>query len=379
MKLRKKIIWIIVIVIIALIVGFSISAKHKIKKAAAKVGTKVQSYVVKKGDISNVLEVTGEIQPISIVQIKSKVSGKIIKFYADENQFVKQGQIIADIEPDYNQANTISNVRSSLKLSEIRLKNAQREYDNKVKLLSEKAISNNELIAAKDELDSAQINYKQSLDQYELVKEIDSQGKATHILAPASGTIIQRLVQVGEMVTSSNSGYGEGTIIMKLANLDKMIVTSNINEVDIDKFKVGQVASIKVDAFPYKEYAGKVTKIAAMATQDNNAKVFPIEILLELTDNNLRPGMTANVTINAETLKNVLIIPIRSIFSDDKGQDIVYLVKKGAIADSVYVKTGINDLENVEIISGLKEGQTISLTEKNSVDTSKFMMQGRME
>jgi len=77
-------------------------------------------------------------------------------------------------------------------------------------------------------------------------------------------------------------------------------------------------------------------------------------------------------------LKNVLIIPIRSIFSDDKGQDIVYLIKKGAIADSVYIKTGINDLENVEIISGLKEGQTISLTEKNAVDTGNIMMQGRM-
>ncbi len=379
MKFRKKMIWIIIVVIIASLITLGIIVKNKAKKKISSAGPKIQTYVVKKGDISNVLEVTGEIQPISIVQIKSRISGKIIKFYVDENQIVKQGDIIADIEPDYNQANTISNVRSNLELSEIRLKNAQRDYDNKVKLLAEKYISSNDVIAAKDELDSAQISYKQANDQYELVKEIDSSGKATHVLAPATGTIIQRLVQVGEMVTSSNSGFGEGTVIMKQANLDKMIVTSNINEVDIDKFKVGQVAVIKVDAFPYKDYAGKVTKIAAMAILDNNAKVFPIEIQLELTDHNLRPGMTANVTINAKTLKNVLIIPIRSIFSDDKGQDIVYLVKNGAISDSTYVKTGINDLENVEIVNGLKEGQTISLTEKSALNASKFIMQGHME
>ncbi|HNX00613.1 MAG TPA: efflux RND transporter periplasmic adaptor subunit [Candidatus Cloacimonadota bacterium] len=379
MKFRKKMIWIIILIIILLIVSFSMIAKHKMKKLKASFKPKIQTYVVKKGDISNVLEVTGEIQPISVVQLKSKVSGKIIKFYVDENDYVKQGDIIADIEPDYNQANTISNVRSSVQLAEIRLKNAKRDYNNKLKLMEEKYISSDEVTAAKDELDEAQINYTQAVDQYELVKEIDSQGKATHVLAPASGTIIQRLVQVGEMVISNNSGYGEGTVIMKLANLNNMIVTSNINEVDIDKFKVGQHAEIKVDAFPYKEYEGKVTKIAAMASEENNAKVFPIEIQLAQTDHNLRPGMTANVTIQASTLKNVLVVPIRSIFSDDKGQDIVYLVKNGAISDSVYVKTGINDLENVEIINGLKEGQTISLTEKSSTGNATFMMQGRVE
>jgi HlyD family secretion protein len=165
-----------------------------------------------------------------------------------------------------------------------------------------------------------------------------------------------------------------------------MIVKSNINEVDIAKFKKGQVASIKVDALPYEEFTGKITKIAPMAITENSARVFPVEISFDKTTPALKPGMTGNVSILGATKDNVLVIPIRAVFTDDKNQDVVYLIKSGSPAKAAPgnakaktattvateqtiatpVKLGSNDLQIVEVVEGLKAGDKISLTEPAS-------------
>lgn len=390
--MRKKVWRIIGIIVVIIIIGLVV--KNIVKKKSAKPNTIQQedSYTVTRGKIVSTIEITGEIQPQVVVQIKSKVSGKVVKFYVDENDYVKTGQIIADIEPDYNQASTLAAVRSRLKTSEIRLRNAEKDLADKNQLLAQKYVSQKEADLAKDELDSAQLEYHQALQQYELIKELDTGSNVTHVYATASGTVIQKPVQEGEMIVSSNSSYAEGSVILKVADLKRMIVKSNINEVDIAKFRLGQSATIKVDALPYDEFEGKITKIAAMAVVENNARVFPVELSLNKPGTMLKPGMTGNVSIKGETKDNVLIIPIRAVFTDSKNQDVVYLYKadssktvvskepiksaksKGmpAIPQTVStpVKLGSNDMQNVEVIAGLKEGDKISLTEPMSTNVN---------
>jgi HlyD family secretion protein len=394
MKKRKKTWLIIIIVVVIVLVMMGLKSCGKAKKAALKLtGQQEESYIVKRGDIVSTIEITGEIQPQVTVQIKSKVSGKVVKFYVDENDYVKTGQIIADIEPDYNQASTLSNIKTRLASSEIRLKNARKDLTDKQALLTNNYVTQKEVTAAEDEYSSAQLEYAQALQQYDLVKELDTKGTVTHVYATASGTAIQRPVQEGEMITSSNSAYGEGSVILKVADLGKMIVKSNINEVDIAKFRLGQSATVKVDALPYEEFSGKITKIAAMASTVNNAIVFPVEISLGSPSAKLKPGMTGNVSITGETRKDVLVIPIRAVFTDDKSQDIVYLYKAKAdttVAKSSVktakspalkvapqtvatpVKLGGNDLQNVEVLEGLKEGDKISLTEQGKASTTQM-------
>jgi HlyD family secretion protein len=398
MKKRKT--WLIVLIIVILLVITSTVLKScsKAKLAAAKTGTQEESYTVKRGDIVSSIEITGEIQPQVTVQIKSKVSGKIVKFYVKESDFVKSGQIIADIEPDYNQASTLASIRSRLSTSEIRLKNAQKDLNDKQQMAAQNYISQTEVTTAQDELTSARLDYKQSLQQYELVKELDTDSKVTHVYATASGTVIQRPVQEGEMITSSNSSYSDGSVILKVADLSKMIVLANINEVDIAKFRLGQIATVKVDALPYDEFSGSITKIAAMASTVNNAIVFPVEIKLDKPGSSLKPGMTGNVSITGETRENVLVIPIRAVFTDDKNQDVVYLYKSGTAAatttsaktaKTAKAKTGIalptvatpvklggNDLQNVEVLAGLKEGDKISLTEPAKTNNANMQFEG---
>lgn len=385
--MRKKwkiIIGIVVILVIILLAAMQCS-KSKLKNLPT--ASAADSYTVGFGDIISKVEITGEIQPQTVVSIKSRVSGKIVKLYVDENDYVREGQIIADIEPDYNQANTLFNTKSQLQRAEIRLRNAIKDEADKKALLQQEFISQKDYDTAVDELANARIEHKQASDQYELIRDLDTSASYTHIYATASGVVIERKINVGEMVQSSINTFGEGTVVMKIADLNKMIVKSNINEVDIAKFRTGQEATIRLDALPYEEFTGKIVKIAPMAISENNAKVFPVEISINATGDKVKPGMTANLSIIGESKLNVLVIPIRAVFSDDQNQDIVYLMpKKSAAADSLKteapvrepvatpIRLGSNDLQQVEVVSGLSEGDVISFKEPSKTASMQFMI-----
>ncbi len=388
--MRKK--WKIVIGIAGVIVLGSIGlsqCKKAMNKAIGATAGNALTHTVAYGDISTKIEITGEIQPQTVVSIKSRVSGKIVKFYAKENDHVKIGQIIADIEPDYNQANTLFNTKASLRMAELRLNNARKDLADKTLLLEKQYISQSEYDTASDALKSAEIEFAQASSQYEMIRDLDVPGTVTHVYATASGTVIERKVNEGEMVTSSINAYGEGTVVMKIADLSQMIVKSNINEVDIGKFALGQKAEIKLDALPYKQYEGRIVKIAPMAITENNAKVFPVEISINATGEVVKPGMTAAVSILGETREHVLVIPIAAVFSDDRNQDVVYLVPAQdktlkdkdkaktppAASVSTPIQMGANDYQMVEVISGLKEGDVISLSEPPKGPATGLMIQ----
>ena len=112
-----------------------------VSKAGAKpnkLNEKAKVYVVKKGEITVKLEETGEIEPIKQIEVKSKISGKITKFFVEEGDFVKMGDVIAEIEPDYNQTETITRLKSNLELTEIELRNAESDLADKQKLYADK-------------------------------------------------------------------------------------------------------------------------------------------------------------------------------------------------------------------------------------------------
>ncbi len=388
--MRKK--WRIIIGILILLVIITVAVKSCGKKKAvvAPSNTATETATVTKGEILSRTEITGEVQPQTIVSLKSKVSGKIVKFYAAENDYVKSGQIIADIEPDYNQANTLFNTKAQLQRAEMQLANAQKDLADKSTLLEKKYISQEEFDKASDALKTAKIEFAQASSQYEMIRDLDVPGKVTHVYATSSGVVIERNINEGEMVQSSISSYGEGTVVMKIADLNNMIVKSNINEVDIAKFKMGQEAEINLDALPYKQFSGRIIKIAPQAITVNNAKVFPVEISINAVGQLAKPGMTANVTIIGESRKDVLVIPIRAVFSNDSNQDIVYLVSDTKAAPAAKktkampvsapsgvatpVKLGANDLQQVEVIEGLKENDKILLNEPGTQKANFGMM-----
>ncbi|MCB5230014.1 MAG: efflux RND transporter periplasmic adaptor subunit [Candidatus Cloacimonas sp.] len=361
-------------VIIAIIIGVVLATKSKSNNNNGV--APIRSAEVRRGEISVIMEETGEIQPIRELEVKSRISGKVLKFFIEEGDFINQGDLIAEIEPDFNQANQIANIRNSLYLSKLRYENAQKDYERKQTLFEKNFIAKDEVDNALDDLETANLNYQSALQQFELIKEIDTEGNVSRIVSTASGTVIQKMVEEGEMVVSSASSFSDGTVIVKLADLNQMVVNSFINEVDIAKVYIGQRARINADAFPYERFNGEISKIGAMAINRNNVKVFPLEIVIKDTNTPLKPGMTANVTIFGEMKKDILIVPVMAIFSDEQGQDIVFKVENDTIAARSLVKTGINDFQSVEIIEGVSEGERVSLAEPaaKSQRRSGFMM-----
>jgi HlyD family secretion protein len=367
----KKYWWIILVIIIAgLYLGFGRKPKQNYKKTAQD----IQSTVVKKGEIVIKLEETGEIKPVREIEQKSKVSGKITRLLFDEGDYIKIDDVIAEIEPDYNQTYEITQKNRNLRTAEITLANAERDWLNKKKLYEEQYISKTELDSYADALEKARIDYDTYLLQYESIREIETEDKVSKVYATASGTVILKEVEEGEMVISNTGNYSAGTVLCVLADLDNMIVSSRINEVDIGKIAPDMEVTIQVDAYPYEKYEGVVTSISPLAQLINNVKVFPIRIDIKNADQKLRPGMTANITVIGEKRSDIIIVPIRTLFSDQMGNDIVYKVKNDTIAGSSQVKTGINDFQNVEIITGIAEGDTISLTEPLSAGKSAMDM-----
>lgn len=379
--MRKK--WLIILGIVVLILIFVIIGRCSNKKISVNPLTEAGSddyYEVKYGDIDAKIDITGEVQPESVVAQKSRVSGKVVKLYVDESDVVKIGDILADIEPDYNQANTLFNTKASLERAALALDRAQKNIEDKAELLAKEYISQDDYDKAEEQLFEAQIQHAQAERQYEMISDLDVPGKVVHMYATATGTVIKRNVNEGEMVTSSINTYGEGTVLMEIADLSKMMVKSNINEVDISKFRLGQFAEIKLDAYPYENFSGKITKIAPKATTISNAKVFPVQISINAEGQKAKPGMTAALSIQGESRENVIIIPIGAVFADDFNQDIVYLMPKNEEGKTdaepipTPIRLGANDFQMVEVISGLAEGDKIVLSEPGKQKTMQFMM-----
>jgi HlyD family secretion protein len=240
--MRKKWKLIIGITVVIIVVGVAVRTCGKGKTTKTPKAEDTETITVTRGEIASRIEITGEVMPQTVVSLKSKVSGKIVKFYAAENEYVSSGQIIADIEPDYNQANTLFNTIAGLAKAEMQLANARKDLADKSVLLGKQYISQEAYDQASDALKNAEIEYAQASSQYEMIRDLDVPGKVTHVYATASGVVIERNINEGEMVQSSLNSFGEGTVVMKIADLKKMVVKSNINEVDIAKFKLGQSA-----------------------------------------------------------------------------------------------------------------------------------------
>ena len=207
-KMRKK--WKIIIIVAAVLLLLFLGLRQCGKAALNKVAAlgAAQTHTVARGEIVSQVEITGEVQPETVVSIKSKVSGKIVKFYADESDLVRDGDIIADIEPDYNQANTLFSTKAQLSRAELRLRNAREKLAEQRVLLDKEFISEEQYKAAEDEFTAAQIEYTQALNQYEMIKDMDVPGKVVHVYASATGTVIVRSVEEGEMVQSILTSFG---------------------------------------------------------------------------------------------------------------------------------------------------------------------------
>jgi HlyD family secretion protein len=403
--MSKKAIYIIIgsaIVIIGLLIGLSkagiIGNKDK--------GKAIEIAKVSTGTIVETVSATGKIQPEIEVKISSEVSGEIISLNVKEGQVVKKGDLLVKINPDlytsgYNRSvSNLSGTKAGLSQSDASYNEAKANYERNKSLFEKGIISKSDwdksvasFEVAKANKQSAYYNVQSASATVNEAK--DNLGRTT-IYAPADGTISMLNVELGERVLGTQQMAG--TEILRVANLNNMEVEVDVNENDIVKIKVGDLANVEVDAYLKKQFKGVVTSIsnsastALTADQVTNFKV-KVRILKEsyqdlvvgkpLSYSPFRPGMTATVDIITKTRANVINVPISSVVvksdtaavkeikiedpesdknkpapKSDKKLECVF-VKVGDKAKIRIIKTGIQDDTNIEVLSGLKKGDVV--------------------
>jgi len=342
---------------------------------------------------------TGKIQPEVEVALSSEVSGEIIELPLKEGQTVEKGDLLVKINPDLIQAAVsqsqagLDNVRAQLAQAKASENNAKLNYERSKTLFERGVISKSEWDNAVADYEMAQANrqaaYYNVQSAAASLKQARENLYRTTIYAPMSGTISKLSVELGERVVGT--AQMAGTEIVRVANLKNMEVVVDVNENDIVKVAIGDSANVEVDAYLGREFRGVVNEIANSAQaeltsdQVTNFKV-KVSILAEsyadLTEGKpesyspFRPGMTATVDIITNKKDQIIGVPISSIVvrSDTTGLDKSFLseknIKPGERFEAVYVKegdeavlkpvtTGIQDETNIEIVSGLKEGETV--------------------
>ncbi len=328
----------------------------------------------------------GTVEPEVKVDVKSALSGKVVDLPVREGDVVKKGQLLAAIEPDVNQAQTLAGVRRSVNQAEIDFADASKDYLAKQELLKGGLISEETHREAetryktmREELDAAR--EKSAIMASSGVPVSANADQRINITAPMGGVVITRPVELGEAVTGAGS-FNAGTVIATVADLSTMLVKAGINEVDIGKVRLGAPAVVTLDAYPKVRFPAKVSRIAPAARLADQVKVFDVEISLDSQGKELRTGMTANVSIKGDRAAQVLSVPVESVFHREDGE-VVY-VRRAALTtgngkppapkatpdprdawkqrfEERKVETGIASLANVQIVSGLVAGEEVAL------------------
>lgn len=218
------------------------------------------------------------------------------------------------------------------------------------------------------ELRQARASEKQAVSQFE---NLMIQLSETDVRAPIRGVVTRRYREVGELVMSGTTGFGEGTPIMQVADLSQMRVRLNLNELDVAKVRVGMPVEITVDALPERKFRGVVRKIAP-ASQSNPQQAsalgvvkFAVEVYLNQTDNALRPGMTARCRIITAQKTDALRLPLEAIGKENDRDYVLRIIPNQTEPDGkpktekVFVKIGLRSARYAEILEGVREGEKV--------------------
>ena len=348
---------------------------------------------IQQEDLQISVREVGAVDPVTKVDVKSTVSGKIVGLRVREGAVVKAGEMLAEVEPDVNQAQTLSDVKGSLSQARVSFKNSERDFTQQASLFKEGLISEQAYRAAKTTRDLAEENFKSAETRYQIVEDrgIPISGNATsqraRVTSPMDGVVIKKGVELGDTITSGVSSFNAGTVVFTVADLKSLIIRVNLNEVDIAKVQVGLPVRVTLDAYPQKTFTGKVRFVAPAAKLAEKIKVFEVEVALDELTEAFRTGMSANVEILGERRTKALSLPLEALHRKD-GQTLAYRLKKDLKPEDfkkakaglegrgkftwlsehwkeyfepVAVQAGLATLERVEVISGLSVGDQVCL------------------
>lgn len=367
------------------------------------------------GSIQNGVTATGNMEPVDTVSVGAQVSGVVVKLFANNNDAVKKGQLLAQVDASIYSAQ-VDEAKANLASAQSNLEYQKNTFERQSELYRLGAISKADYQLALNQYNAAQATVANANAQLVLAKKTLGY---TDIYSPVNGIVLLRNISVGQTIASS---FNAPVLFIIAKDLTKMQVNANVDEADIGGVKVGQHVTFSVDAFPDEIFGGTVTEILYHATMSANVVTYPTLVNVDNNDLRLRPGMTASITIITQRDSNALLIPSRALsFKPDSSlfkkyavvravRDTSSLQGKGAPAmgtegqfqaqrprtsyvwarrgDSLVEKqilTGMNDDAHVEVLGGLSAAEEViigvakanSNKKMDNAQSSPFMPQMR--
>jgi len=380
--MKKTLIIVGAIVLVALIIFASV-------RGGGSKGESVYVEPVTQRNIQAIVTAPGEVDPKVKVNISAHIVGKIEKIYFAEGDSVKKGQRLVDLEKTAYQA---AYSRAVAAVSGSRIEVARAKTNVATMDMAYKRAMNlkQQGIQAQELYDQARQNRDNAVAAYDSAQQGVNQAQAllqqaqtdldhTTILSPITGKAVQLNAHEGEVVITGTMN-NPGSVIAVIADLSEILVEADVGETEITGIRLNESSKIHVDAIPEKEYDGHVAEIGSSAVLKQGAgagmRYFKVKVQIDNTDDRLRPGMTAQVSIITTTSGAALSVPIQSVVervppalaksktgTDDEDENgpkskFVFVVKDGKVK-MTEVKTGVSDTTHVALVSGVTKNDKI--------------------
>ena len=335
-----------------------------------------------RGDIRATVSATGTVNAVTTVLVGTQVSGTIKTLFVDYNSTVRQGQLLAQIDPASFEAQVaqaaanLSLARANLEKSKVALRDTVSTFERNKILFGKDFISRYDLDTSETAYLSALAQIKASEAQVEQTRAAlnlaQTNLRYTRIISPVNGTVISRSVDVGQTVAAS---FQTPTLFTIAQDLTKMQIVANIDEADIGRLRVGQPVTFTVDAYPDLTFRGNVSEIRNSPITVQNVVTYDVIVKVDNADLKLKPGMTANVSIVIDDKKGILRVPnaaLRVKIQDKtssapapKGPGVWVLENNKP--KRIPLSVGISDNRFTEVVSGkISEGAAIIVEVKSN-------------
>ncbi|MBL8999746.1 MAG: efflux RND transporter periplasmic adaptor subunit [Phycisphaerae bacterium] len=370
--------------------GYYLYSSGELKKIQERfqpgaAAVKVRFTPAVRGDLVRTVSAPGQIEPKTRVQISAQVSAKILALpFRDEGMQVKKGDVLVRLEQQ-DLAALLDSAKAQLKSEEARLEGAragfataQIEFNRRKELYATKDISKAELDQAEETFQRTQSQLRVAEHSIEIaranIKRAEKDLGNTTITAPFDGTLTKRNAEEGETVVVGTLN-NPGSVIMEVADLNVMVMKTRIDEANIAPIRIGQKASVYINAYPDTVFTGTVTLIGLKRIVDRDGTAyFETEILIDKPPELvLRSGLTANADIQVETFRDVVKVPSQAVLDraiDDLPKDVivgntlidrtkkyarvVFTTDAEGKTKPIPVKTGASDLTDTIIMAGLE-------------------------
>ncbi len=290
----------------ALLLGCAVVSGSLLTACAAKKETAltISSLTVERRTIVVNAQATGAVEPINVIEVKSKASGQITKIPVETGTQVRAGDLLVqvdtrDVQNQYDQASAdLRSAKASIEIAEAAKKRADEMFKSRV-------ITTPEFESAQLTLTQAQGQIVRATTNLDLAKQ---RLEDATVVAPVSGTIIDKPVSLGQVIASATGSVSGGTTLLKMADLTKVRVRALVNETDIGNVRAGQSARVTVDAYPERPFLGVVEKIEPQAVVQQSVTMFPVIVSLDNSEGFLKPGMNGEVSMNVNRRDNVVAV-----------------------------------------------------------------------